>query len=195
MKYIVGRPKIKTAFTYVLFICAFGVSIFIADAWEGMQIVGILIILVGILIVFPGISYCELMWKVDQNVLQYTYHDNMLMKISSFFKHLLHTHRLEYQMTIELSQIDYIAITYAKVPRLPYGAIGYDVWFHVHMYDGSIYSFIALTLSGRKDFNQAVDFMKEQGIHFKDGYHILDALHSHEHLSYYLERIDKGQSK
>ena len=53
----------RQAFTYVLFICAFGVSIFIADAWEGMQIVGILIILVGILIVFPGISYCELMWK------------------------------------------------------------------------------------------------------------------------------------
>ena len=99
MKYIVGRPKIKTAFTYVLFICAFGVSIFIADAWEGMQIVGILIILVGILIVFPGISYCELMWKVDQNVLQYTYHDNMLMKISSFFKHLLHTHRIAVSYT------------------------------------------------------------------------------------------------
>lgn len=195
MKYAVGKPKLKTAFTALVAICFVGLTLCMSTAWQGMNIVGVIIILIGVFIVFPGISYCELMWKVNQKTLQYTYHDNMLMKISSFFKHLLHTHRLEYQMTIELSQIDYIAITYAKVPRLPYGAIGYDVWFHVHMYDGSIYSFIALTLSGRKDFNQAVDFMKEQGIHFKDGYHILDALHSHEHLSYYLERIDKEQSK
>lgn len=95
-----------------------------------------------------------------------------------------------------MDQIDYIAVTYAKVPRAPFGAIGYDVWFNIHTYDGSVYSFIALTLSGKKDFNQAVDFMKEQMVFIlKMVIHILDALHSHEHLSYYLERIDKEQSK
>lgn len=195
MKYIVGRPKMKTAFIFVMLICAYGVSIFIADVWEGMQIVGILTILVGILIVFPGISYCELMWRVDQNVLQYTYHDNMLMKISTFYKHIFHTHQLEYQMTLNISQIDYIEINYAKVPRLPYGAMGYDVWFNVHTYDGSIYSFIALTLSGRKDFNKAVDYLKKQGIHFQDHYHILDALQTKERLSDHLDKIEKEQTK
>ena len=116
-------------------------------------------------------------------------------KILTFYQQLFVAKRFPYQVVINLDQIDYIAVTYAKVPRAPFGAIGYDVWFNIHTYDGSVYSFIALTLSGKKDFNQAVDFMKEQGIHFKDGYHILDALHSHEHLSYYLERIDKEQSK
>ena len=195
MKYIVGKPKIKTALVIALVFSMYGLALIITNAWEGINIVGAIIIIISIFIVFPCMSYCELMWKVDQKALFYTYHDNMLQKISYFFKHIIRIHQLEYQIVINLDQIDYIAVTYARVPRAPFGAIGYDVWFHVHMYDGSIYSFIALTLSGRKDFNQAVDFMKEQGIHFKDGYHILDALHSHEHLSYYLERIDKEQSK
>lgn len=195
MKYTVGKPKIKTAFTYVIFICAYGVLLIMANMWEGMRIVGILTILIAIFIVFPGISYCELMWRVDQNVLQYTYHDNMLMKICSFYKHIFHTHQLDYQMTLNLSQIDYIDINYAKVPRFPYGAIGYDVWFNVHTYDGSIYSFIALTLSGRKDFNKAVNYLKEQGIHFQDHYHILDALQQKERLSDHLDKIEKEQSK
>lgn len=195
MKYVVGKPKIKTALVIALVFSMYGLALIITNAWEGINIVGAIIIIISIFIVFPCMSYCELMWKVNQKALFYTYHDNMLQKISCFFKHILRIHQLEYQVVINLEQIDYIAVTYAKVPRAPFGAIGYDVWFNIHTYDGSVYSFIALTLSGKKDFNQAVDFMKEQGIHFKDGYHILDALHSHEHLSYYLERIDKEQSK
>lgn len=195
MKYRVGKPKLKTAFVAVVLICMFGILLIITNVWEGMNIVGVIIIILAIFIVFPEMSYCELMWKVDEKEIQYTYYNGMIMKIIYFYRHILHTHHLEYQMSIYLSQIDYIEVNYARVPRPPYGAIGYDVWFNVHTYDGSIYSFISLTLSGKKDFNRAVDFMKKQGIHFKDDYHILDALHQKEHLSYYLEKIDKEKRK
>lgn len=195
MKYIVGKPKMKLAFLNIILSIALAIVLYVFSPWQGMNFVCIVIILVSIFIVLPGEAYCELMWKVDNQTIQYTHHETLIQKQAAFFRHLFVTHRLEYQMTINIDQIDYIVVTYAKVPRPPYGAYGYDVWFNVHMYDGSIYSFISLTLSGRKDFNQAVDYLKEQGIHFKDGYHILDALHTKEPLPYYLERLEKEQSK
>lgn len=195
MKYIVGKPKIKTAFLLALCYSSLGILLYILSPWQGMNWICAIIIFVSIFVVLPETAYCELMWKVDEKKLQYTYHATLIHKVIAFYRHLLRTHRLEYQITIQMNQIEYIAVTYAKVPRLPYGAYGYDVWFHIHMYDGSIFSFISLTLSGKKDFNKAIDFMKNQGIYFKDGYHILDALHSKEHLSYYLERLEKEQSK
>lgn len=164
--------------------------------WQGMKwISSIIIIFVSIFVVLPESAYCEFMWKVDKKTLQYTYHATIIHKIQAFYRYLLRTHRLEYQITIQMNQIEYIAVTYAKVPRLPYGAYGYDVWFRIHMYDGSIFSFILLTLSGKEDFNRAIDFMKNQVIYFKDGYYILDALYFKEHLSSYLERLEKEQLK
>lgn len=195
MKYVVGKPSILTAILLSTFYSLLGVATYIFTPWEGMNYAGIVIIFLSIFVIFPEAACSELMWEIDTQTLKFTNYSKGIDKILTFYQQLFVVKRFPYQVVINLTQIDYVAVTYAKVPRLPYGAIGYDVWFHVHMYDGSIYSFIALTLSGRKDFNQAVDFMKEQGIHFKDGYHILDALHSHEHLSYYLERIDKEQSK
>ncbi len=195
MKYVVGKPSILTAILLSTFYSLLGVAIYIFTPWEGMNYAGIVIIFLSIFVIFPEAACSELMWEIDTQTLKFTNYSKGIDKILTFYQQLFVAKRFPYQVVINLEQIDYIAVTYAKVPRAPFGAMGYDVWFNIHTYDGSVYSFISLTLSGKKDFNQAVDFMKEQGIHFKDGYHILDALHSHEHLSYYLERIDKEQSK
>ena len=41
----------------------------------------------------------------------------------------------------------------------------------------------------RKEVIDAIEFLKEKGIIFKDRYHILDQLDKKEPLAYYLEKI------
>ena len=195
MKYTVGKPKIKSAFAITILLCMIGVWLIVESVWPNLRIVGCIIIVLSFAIVLPGLSYPELMWKVDEHNIQYTYYHNVITQMVYFYRQIFRTHHLQYQISIHLDQIDYIEVNYARVPRAPYGAIGYDVWFNVHTYDGSIISFIALTLYGTKDLVRAVDFMKTQDIHFKDEYHILDALRTEEPISYYLESIDKEKRK
>ncbi len=195
MEYIVGKPKFKTALLYVsgwIMFLIFLKMIGNTTWWEKeLNIVFIFIVLVLIIIVLPGLTYAELMWKVNKDVIQYTYHDTMFIKIKAYFKHILRKHHLEYQMTINMNQIDYIAVTYTKIPRPPFGTLGYDILFEIHMYDGSIYSFLPLPLEGKKPFIEAVTFIQQQGIQFKDRYHILSELLIDRPISYYLEKIDK----
>lgn len=115
----------------------------------------------------------------------------MIVKISAFFRHIFKDHKLAYQITLNIKQIDYIAVTYAKLPRPPFGAYGYDIIFEIHMLDGSIYSFISLPIMNRKAFNEAVGFMQKQNIKFVDKYEILPALHQEQPISYYLEQVEK----
>ena len=63
--------------------------------------------------------------------------------------------------------------------------------FHVHTYDGSVFSFQSLVTKDRESFNDAVDFMKKQGIYFVDKYNILGELKKDIPISYYLERLEK----
>lgn len=191
MEYIVGKPKFKSAVSYTLCCIAWAIALMSFGAWEGIEIFSYTLIIISIVLVLPGISYCELMWKVDQNVLQYTYHDTILVKIKSFYRHVFKNHKLEYQMTLNMNQIDYVAVTYAKIPRAPFGTFGYDILFEVHMNDGSVYTFISLPLMGREAFNEAVAFMQKQNIRFIDKYEILKSLHQKETISYYLEQMEK----
>lgn len=195
MERIVGKPKFKIVLTFVLlWSSAFVWMMFFSSDTPWQKVLNkvlVFIIIVLFVVVLPCLSYAELMWKVNKDIIQYTYYDTMLDKIKAFFKHVFRSHKLEYQVSIHMNQIDYIAVTYTKIPRAPFGAIGYDVLFEVHMYDGSIFSFLPLPLYGKKEFNQAVQFIQEQGIHFKDRYQILPTLLKDIPISYYLEKVEK----
>lgn len=199
MEYEVGKPKFKFAVFYSIgwltFFVWFIIIIVIAD--ESIMryfttSILLLIIFCTIFISIPGISYSQLMWKVNSEYLKYTYHGTMYDKIVSFFVHILRTHKVEYQISIKMKEIDYIDVRYAKLPKPPYGAFGYDIMFHVYTYDGSIFSFQSLVTKDRSSFNEAVDFMKREGICFKDQYNILNELKKDRPIAYYLEEMEKN---
>jgi hypothetical protein len=208
MKYKVGAPKFKSAIAEIIpgiilggLMLFFGFR-FVARDFFGpksavivnlAQVFGFIIIVISFLVVLPGVSYCQLMWEVDENQLRYTYHDNYLIKIIAFFKHIFKDHHITYQICLNMNQIDYIAVTYAALPRGPFGLIGYDIIFETHMLDGSIFTFESLVTTRREEFNAAVEFMKSQGIKFKDKYSILSELKKDIPISYYLECMERGQ--
>lgn len=92
-------------------------------------------------------------------------------------------------MKIKLDKIMCIQVTYEAVPMLFYGTNGYNVIFKVLMKDGSSFSFQPIVTRKRKEVIDAIEFLKEKGIIFKDRYHILDQLDKKEPLAYYLEKI------
>lgn len=196
MEYIVGKPRMKAALSYGIVCIIWAVILAIANAWQGMRIFSIVLVIVVILIVIPGLSYSRIMWKVNQKQLSYTYHDTFLMKIRAFFRHIFIDHHLTYQINLNLDQIDYIAITYAKIPRFPYGMYGYDILFQIHTYSGSIYTFDIFGFSlNRQDAVDAIHFMQKQGMKFIDRYHIIDELDKGTPISYYLESLERGKKK
>lgn len=194
MEYSVGKPRIKTALFYAVICIIWAFILAIANAWRGIRIFSIVLIVIAIFIVIPGLSYSRIMWKVDQKQLSYTYHDTFLIKICAFFRHIFIDHHLTYQVNLNIDQIDYIAVTYAKTPRAPYGMYGYDVLFEIHMYSGSVYNFDIFGFSLKKqDVVDAISFMQDQGIEFVDRYYIIEALEKGQPISYYLESLERGK--
>ena len=189
MEKIVGRPKLKSALIYTVLTLVAAWILFDSHAWQGMRIVALVLVIVAFVIILPGVSYCQMMWKVDEHHLLYTYHHTFLDKIISFYQFIWHRQPI-YQMKLCLDQIDYIYVTYNGVPRFPFGGIGYDLLFETHMFDGSIYTFEALITRDRKSFNKAIVFMQSKGINFKDPYDILEYLKTGQYLSYYLEELE-----
>lgn len=185
----VGKPKLKTALLYALCVLWFAWFLFSADAWPLMRVAAVILVIIVIGIVIPGIVYCQVMWKVDNEKLYYTYYRTFFSKIRGFYTFLYHRKHV-YQIVLNLEQIDFIHVTYQKVERAPYGGYGYDLLFEVHMFDGSIYIFESLVTRNRQSFCEAISFMKEKGIVFKDSLKILDYLYSGEYLSYYLEKVE-----
>ena len=80
MEYEVGKPRFKLALSYaigwiilniwlimaILFVDEDNTRYFIASIF-------LFILLCAIFISIPGISYCQLMWKVNSQQLKYTY--------------------------------------------------------------------------------------------------------------------------
>lgn len=192
MEYKVGRPKIIFALlnmSYILFMAYF---LMMSAPWLALRIFGVILIVIAFTVILPGLVYCQIMWKVDDNKLYYTYYRTFLDKILSFFTFVKKRKHI-YQITINLEQIDFIEVTYSKSARAPFGGIGYDLLFIVHTFDGSLYTFESLVTRNRKDFCNAVEYIQSQGIEFVDSYQILDYLKKGSYLSYYLEELEAKQ--
>ena len=194
MEKTVGKPRIKSSLVYCLLITIYAALMYIADAWQGIRIFAVALIIVVYTIVLPSMSYSLVMWKVNDKSLMYTYHHTIIDKIISFYKHIFKTKKLEYQMNVYLNQIDYIEVDFVKVLRGPYAQYGYDIIFCVYTNDGSEFRFNVLDASKRREFNAAVDFLKDKNIEFVDQYNILEQLKNNPNpISYYLKDIKKEE--
>lgn len=188
MKYKVGKPNYKSSFIYSVLIITWAIFLIIFSPFSSMSIFGIFLILLVIFIFLPSMAFCKNIWEVDEHYLKYTFYDNVIDKAQAFFHHLF-TRNMDYQMKVKLNKIMYIQVTYEAVPMLFYGTNGYNVIFNIIMKDGSTFSFQPIVTRKRKEIIDAIEFLKEKGIVFKDHYHILKQLDKKESLAYYLEKI------
>ena len=81
----VGKAKLKSAVLYSSIILIWVYLLFAADLWKGMRVFCIVLVVIVIGIVIPGVSYCQLMWRVDHERLYYTYHRTFLDKVTAFY--------------------------------------------------------------------------------------------------------------
>lgn len=188
MKYKVGKPNYKSSFIYSVLIITWVIFLIIFSPFSSMSIFGIFLILLVIFIFLPSMAFCKNIWEVDEHYLKYTFYDNVIDKAQAFFHHLF-TRNMDYQMKVKLNKIMYIQVTYEAVPMLFYGTNGYNVIFSIIMKDGSTFSFQPIVTRKRKEIIDAIEFLKEKDIVFKDHYHILNQLDKKESLAYYLEKI------
>ena len=194
MEKTVGKPRFKTSLSYCMWLTLWASAIYIMDAWQGIRIFAVALIVIIYTIVLPGMSYSLVMWKVNDKSIMYTYHHTIIDKMISFYKHIFKTKKLEYQMSVYLNQIDYIEVDFVKALRGPYAQYGYDIIFRVYTHDGSEFRFNVLDASKRKEFNAAVDFLKDKNIEFVDQYNILEQLKNNPNpISYYLKDIKKEE--
>ena len=160
MKYKVGKPHYKLSFIYSFIIIFWAVFLIIYSPFSGMNICGFMLIFLIIFIFLPSMAFCNNIWEVDEHYLKYTFYNNVIDKSQAFFKTIF-TRNMEYQMKIKLDKIISIQVT----------------------------SFQPIVTRKRKEVIDAIEFLKEKGIIFKDRYHILDQLDKKEPLAYYLEKI------
>lgn len=192
MEHIVGKPRFKTSLAYCLYATWAAAAIYIANAWEGIRVFAIILVIIIYTIILPGMSYSLVMWKVNDDSIRYTYYHSIIDKMKSYYTQILKTHTLDYQISIYLNQIDYIEVDFVKVLRGPYATYGYDIFFRVYTNDGSQFRFNVLDAIDRKAFNSAIDFMKEKNIDFVDQYNILEELKNNpQPISYYLKDIEE----
>lgn len=194
-EYIVGKPLFKTAITKGIGYLLWALFLFFFGYVKELKIVAVILSVIVVVLVIPGTAYSRIMWKVNSQYLKYTCHETMIDKIISFYRHIFKSHRLDYQISILLQQIDYIKITYVALPKPPYSQLGYDILFKIYTYDGSEFIFEALMTTDKDSFIKAVEFMKEKGIEFRDKYHIVEELKKDTHISYYLEEVHKERLK
>lgn len=197
MEFIIGKPKFKTTISYVCYTTFAVVSIvwvckeLQSPLFECGLAIFVIYAILTIMFVIPNLAYSKLMWKINDESIQYTYYETVIDKMRIFYKHILKNHKLEYQVNIKLNQIEHIGIVYSKSPRFPYGQYGYDIKFKVHMKDGTIFTFISLVTRDRKTFLKAIEFMKMKGINFIDKYHIQDELKKNRPIAVYLDELEK----
>ncbi|WP_294581816.1 hypothetical protein [uncultured Thomasclavelia sp.] len=188
----VGKPRLKIAIFLNLIFIIWAVVLFRYSPYPGIKSFSILLILLCILVIIPNTAYSSIFWYVDQEAIYYTNYDNLFQKTILFYRQYLKRTKMNYQIKVNLKMISYIEITYVPLPKPFFWNIGYDIIFIIKTKDNSEYIFKALCGRQRKAFNQAVAYLQKIGIRFKDKYQIINQLkNSPEHISYYLDQIEK----
>lgn len=207
MKVTVGKASKKRIIKYVLLfliviLFLFSPFLFIAvffsdDIKTVIPIVLVLLILILtiIFLVIPGLALMDFMWEVDEHYFRFMCFETTLDKIKLFYARLLKKHRPIYQMSLKMSQIDFIQVTYYQSSFYPskylYGGTHYKVVFKFHMLDGSQYLFENLVSRNKDEFQAGIQFMKNYGIPFVDKYKILNAYKDNKNIQDYLAAIEK----
>lgn len=188
MKYKVGKPRFKFSIAACLIFIYWSIWLLFFCPFKPIRFFGIFLIIIILIIVLPCLTFSNSIWEVTEQHLSFAFYNNIFEKIKCFFIYVF-TKNLDYQTKIRIDKIMYIRVTYEKVPMIWYIIDGYNVIFNVVMKDGSTFSFQPIVTQKRKEVIDAVEFLKKEGIIFKDHYHILNQLDKKVPISYYLEKI------
>lgn len=206
MKVTVGKIKkrkiILLNFVILLFVAYWlGVFfIFYRQPYERIMfsIVLIIILLSIYILVLPGLTFTNTMWKVDENSLKYIYFDHNLDKTKYLYSFLFRNKYPRYQINLKLSQIDFVQISYYHYSFYPSKYLvdgsGYKIVFKFNMLDGSQYIIENFVSHDRKSFKQGIELMKKQGVRFVDPYHLLKALCSNKDINQHIALIEKEKN-
>ena len=137
----------------------------------------------------------DFMWEVDEYYFRFTTFERLLDKTRLYYSQFLKNNISQYQMSLRMSQIDFIQVTYYQNSFYPskylYGGSGYKVVFKFYMLDGSQYIFENFIGKDRDGFHAGIQFMKKYGIQFVDRYKIIEAYKDNKNMQEYLARIEK----
>lgn len=206
MKVTVGKIKkrkiILLNFVILLFVAYWlGVFfIFYRQPYERIMFsIVLMIILLSIyILVLPGLTFTNTMWEVDENSLKYIYFDKNLDKTKFLYSFLFRNKYPRYQINLKLSQIDFVQISYYRYSFYPSRYLidgsGYKIVFKFNMLDGSQYIIENFVSHDRDSFNQGIELMKKQGVHFVDPYHLLKALCSNKDINQHIALIEKEKN-
>lgn len=207
MKVTVGKANKKRVRKYLLILFVFMsllfspfliVSIYYINdltfTLSGLFLTMIIIFIVAVFVI-PGIAFMDFMWEVDEHYFRFTTFESMMDKTRLYYSRFLKSNFSQYQMSLKMSQIDFIQVTYYQQSFYPskylYGGAGYKVVFKFHMLDGSQYLFENFVGSDEEVFNAGIQFMKNYGIQFVDRYKILNVYKEHKNIQHYLASIEK----
>lgn len=204
-KYYVGKPRRKIAVLVMMIYTAFDLfclyayispfkQVHLQDMlYEGMRF-NLLIIIIGLfLITFflvgPMMYSTSLWWSVDDEKLEYCNYPGYLARLKAFY---LPKHSHHYFISLTVKEIESITLSWQNVSKFVFGIYSHPVFFRIEMSDGSELYIEALLGKKSKDFIQAVDFMKNQGIQFNDPYHLLDIIANPQmSVGQYIEDYEK----
>lgn len=148
--------------------------------------------------VIPGLALMDFMWEVDEYYFRFVSFERPLDKARLFYAKLLKRNDVQYQMSLKMSQIDFIQVTYYSYPfyssKYLFGGSGHKVVFKFHMLDGSLYLFENFVGKDKENFYKGIQFMKNCGIQFVDKNKILDAYQANKNMQEYLARIEKEKN-
>lgn len=204
-KYYVGKPRRKTAIILMIIYMAFDLFCLYGYlnarrypqtvAYEGMEL-NLLVIIIALflmtfLLIGPMMYTTSLWWSVDLQKLNYCNYSGYLSRLKAFY---LPKYSRHYFISISTKEIESVTLSWQSVSRYIFGIYAHPIYFHIVMSDGTELHLEALLGRKSKDFIQAVDFMKDQGIQFNDPYHLLEVIaNPHMSVAQYIDELEKRE--
>lgn len=191
---VVGKPKL------IFSLLINGISIFwgiflMMSPYVYMRLIGVILLIIVIIFIFPSLLFPDSMWMVDQSTIQYNVFSSYFKSVVAFFDYYIQKKGIKYQVKINLDMIQYIKVIYVTRPASFLWGCYYDICFDIRTKDNSEFHLKVLEMGKqRKDFIEAVNLLKEHNVSFIDQYDIIGHLeNSPQSISFYLEKIEKDK--
>lgn len=192
-EYRIGHPRYFLTFITLIGYGGIGIWILLFGAWGNILrfVIGPLIIIFTLVFAVPTVYYGRTRWLVNDTQLKIMSNNDFISQCVDFYKSFFKPE--QYQVCLQLSQIESITITYKKLYMLYYGYSRTTVYFIIKSKSGDIVQFNALVSQDYKTIIEALQYLEKKCIEIHDPHHILDAIKKGKNeLASYLDILKKG---